>query len=61
MDTSNVKVLPRRGIITLDAESAPILLELVTKAAVTGAQAHILADLYAQARKAAQDIADSEA
>jgi hypothetical protein len=38
--------------IYLSRETAPLLLELCGKAAINGAQAHLLADLYRQASEA---------
>lgn len=43
--------------IVLNIETAPLLLELVTKAAAPGPQAALLADLYAQALRAARILA----
>lgn len=47
---------PARQSINVTVESAPMLLELCEKAAVTGAQAHLLADLYAQAKAAVEKL-----
>lgn len=61
MDKDNVTPIINRqtlGQIILDAESAPLLLELLTKAAAPGPQAHALADLYAQTVKAARALAN---
>ena len=44
------------AFITLTRETAPILLELLTKAAISGPQAHLLADLYRQSRAAADSF-----
>lgn len=38
--------------INVNVETAPLLLELCAKAAVQGAQARLLADLYDQAERA---------
>ena len=38
--------------ITLDKHTAPLMLELVSKAAVAGPQAHLLAKVYAQVERA---------
>lgn len=44
--------------ITVTDQTAPLLLELVTKAAVTGPQARLLADLYEQVETVAGDLAN---
>jgi len=46
--------------IGLTRDTAPLFLELVSKAAVAGPQAHLLADLYAQALAAVKMIEADE-
>ena len=58
MESNIVQIKKNSWTITVDAETAPLLLELCSKAAVAGPQARLLADLYAQAETAARAIAD---
>lgn len=51
--TSNVQPLKRtEPIIVLDRQTAPLMMELMSKAVTGAAQAHLLAHLYAQVKAA---------
>lgn len=61
---SNVSDLPKtrsKGefFLKVTVDTAPLLLEMVTKAAVSGPQAHLLAELYAQVSTAARSLANA--
>lgn len=44
--------MPAHATITVNRETAPILLEMAQKTACGGAQAHLLGQLYAQIKRA---------
>ena len=58
---SNVSDIPksrfgREYSIKVTKDTAPMLLELVSKSAVSGVQAHLLAELYTQASAAVRTL-----
>ena len=57
-DLTTVTKIHRKGefAIRVTTETAAMLLELVSKSAVSGVQAHLLAELYAQANLAVRAL-----